>query len=173
MESRTNFDLGLYNACFNGHKELILLMLEIGASDMKDALFYACSGGQKETVSFILNENESKNLGFNKEDFEKGLRGACRGGFKDLALVMIKKGANDWESAFYGSCSYGNPEFSLWNFQQGIKLKNFNKEDLDNGLDIACKNKNKDLALLLIDQGKHFKFLSDENINLFNNTFGQ
>ena len=38
------------------------------------------------------------------------MRGAARGGHKDLAEFLISKGANDWNRNLYAACDCGNKE---------------------------------------------------------------
>ncbi len=60
---------------------------------MESRLFDYCNRYNKDKVLEILNTN------ITTEDLNQGLAGACAGGHKDLAMLMIKKGANDWYQA--------------------------------------------------------------------------
>ena len=44
----------------------------------------------------LENNIENVKLALDHVDINCGLIGACKGGHKDLALLMIEKGANDW-----------------------------------------------------------------------------
>ena len=53
-----------------------------------------------------------------------GLQGACEGGHKALALYMIQKGADDWNYGLYGACHGGSKELALYMIQKGATCCN-------------------------------------------------
>ena len=48
-----------------------------------------------------------------------GLFGACQGGNRELAELMIEKGANDWNGGLFGACRSGNRELADFMIEKG------------------------------------------------------
>ena len=44
-----------------------------------------------------------------------GLKGACKGGHKEIVNYMISKGANNWNNGLYGACKGGHIEIVDYN----------------------------------------------------------
>ena len=79
-------------------------------------------------------------------NWNDGLQGACRGGFKYLAQMMIDRGANDWNEGLWSACYGGHRDLAQWMMDLGAR-------NLDWGLLSACYGGNKDLAQWMIDLG--------------------
>ena len=52
------------------------------------SLYELCKSGDSKAVHQAIHNGAS--------DWNWGLRGACRGGHKDLVLLMVQYGAKDW-----------------------------------------------------------------------------
>jgi hypothetical protein len=55
-----NPDYGLCGACYGGHKELALLMIEKGATNMNAGLEMACIGGHKELATLMIEKGATE-----------------------------------------------------------------------------------------------------------------
>lgn len=86
-----DWDRGLGGACLGGHKELILLMKDYGATDWDSALYYACKGGHKDVVDLLIS--------YGANFWNHGFAGAKHGNQKEMMLLMVFKGASNWADA--------------------------------------------------------------------------
>ena len=91
-----NFNYGLQSACQGGHREIIQMMVNLGAREWNRGLSGACEGGFKDLVRMMID------LG--ARDWNNGLWGACREGHRELVQMMINYGADDWNEAL--QCAY-------------------------------------------------------------------
>jgi hypothetical protein len=104
----TNFNDCLMGACKGGHKTIIDLMIEKGANELSYALYGACIGGNMNIINFIITKCEPEYFGEDETShWDWGLSGACRGGHKFVAKLMIEKGAGDYHDGFREACSEG------------------------------------------------------------------
>ena len=124
----------------------------------------ACKEGDRLTVI------RSK---FNRAWLNNSLYNACRGGHKELAELMITKGASNWNYGLGGACQKGHKELaelmitkgaSNWIFCLGGACQKGHKElvelmitkGADNwnwGLCSACREGRKELVQLMILKG--------------------
>ncbi len=79
-------------------------------------------------------------------EWNMGLASACNGGHKEIALLMIEKGANDWNWRLASACYRGHKELALLMIENGANSWNW-------GLLNACLKGHKDLVLLMIEKG--------------------
>lgn len=86
-DKRYKWNIGLYQACLKGHKELVELMLEKGANNLAEGLATACGRGYKEIVELMI----EKGAGANTWDW--GLAEAFYGDYKDIVFLLLRKGA--------------------------------------------------------------------------------
>jgi ankyrin repeat protein len=118
---------GLSGACQGGHLEIVNLMIEKGANGWDEGLCGACQGGQLEMVNLMIEKGA--------DDWNMGLYSACNGGHfaygnpfcakgtkralleanarstrLEIANLMIKKGANDWNFGLRHACKNGHLE---------------------------------------------------------------
>lgn len=105
---------GLENACYSGHKDVALLVMDNVSSEYESrdpdiwerGLFSACECQNKEVgqelAHIIINKCEKKWSvkpdNFNGYIWEEGLYSACENGQVELAQLMIKKGINTWNA---------------------------------------------------------------------------
>lgn len=80
------------------------------------------------------------------EELNWGLCGACEGGNEDIAEMMIKLGANNYEMAFHGACRYAQIKMIQMLMKKGIRYVN-------SGLRVACRCGHMDVACFLIKEG--------------------
>jgi hypothetical protein len=52
---------------------------------------------------------------------DRGLKGACIGGHKELAELMIARGANDWNYGLSGACFAGHKELAEFMIARGAR----------------------------------------------------
>jgi ankyrin repeat protein len=97
-----DWDSGLYGACKGGHKDIIKLMILLGANDWNFGLYYACLNGYKDIIKLMIS------LGANEWNW--GLQSACRGGHKDIIKLLILLGANNWYLGLYHACEGGHKD---------------------------------------------------------------
>ena len=79
-------------------------------------------------------------------DKNSGLHNACKGGHKDIALLMIKNGANDLNGGLSGACVKGHKDLALFMIEIGAN-------DVNHGLKMACMEGHNDLVLAIIEKG--------------------
>src|SRR3972149_6083103 len=91
---RLDWDRGLKWACWGGaccagghcpHRDLVNLMISLGATNWNWGLECACLGGHRDLVNLMIS------LGANY--WNRGLMFACLGGHRNLVNLMIEKGA--------------------------------------------------------------------------------
>ncbi len=95
---------GLIGACEGGHLELVNMMLELGAQNYYEAIFYACKGGNIDIINIIFNSGVN--------DYNRGLYGACEGGHIEVVKMMILLGANNYNEGLRRACSYKHIEIA-------------------------------------------------------------
>jgi hypothetical protein len=76
----------------------------------------------------------------------RGLIGACLGGHKDLAELMITKGAKNLDNGLRYACERGHEDLAELMIAKGA-------DKFDWGLEGACEGGHKDLAELMIIKG--------------------
>ncbi len=79
-------------------------------------------------------------------DWDYGLYHACRGGHRELADMMIVRGANDWNWGLYGACYSGHRELVDLMIAHGAN-------DWNDGLYCACDGGHRELIELMIAHG--------------------
>ena len=79
-------------------------------------------------------------------DWDCGLYGACHGGHRDLAELMIAKGAINWDWGLGGACHGGHRDIVELMITKGAA--NWNE-----GLYGACRGGHRDMAELMIAKG--------------------
>lgn len=84
----TNFDEGLFYACHNGHLEIVQLLIENGANDFEYGLTCACRAGHMDIVRLMIDMGAT--------DFNEGLWCACLSNHIEIISLMIDKGATDF-----------------------------------------------------------------------------
>ncbi len=84
-----NFNIGLVNACYNGHLDIAILMVyrcDDKINTYNTALNNACYNGHIGIVNLLLTEGAN--------DFVGGLVNACYKQHKEIILLMINKGVD-------------------------------------------------------------------------------
>jgi hypothetical protein len=81
----------------------------------------------------------------NDSDMLEALNGACFGGQKELVLLMIQWGANNWDRGFANACLGGQREMALLMIQRGA-------HDWSRGLESACYGGHRELVDLVIQK---------------------
>lgn len=108
----------------------------------------ACRKRNHNLIEPLLKDGASVNY---------GLKGACEGGHKDIAEMMINKGAVCWNFALWGACEYGHIEMA-----QMIIDKGGDKIVVHNGVitdgwawafEIACDKGYTELVHMMIKYG--------------------
>src|SRR3989304_4980498 len=88
--NKLNWDRGLRYACEGGHRDLVDLIISLGADycGWHEGLWGACEGGYRDIVSLMIEHGAN--------NWNGGLVSACEGGHRDIVDFMIENGANDW-----------------------------------------------------------------------------
>jgi hypothetical protein len=84
-------------------------------------------------------------------DIDAGMEGACRGGHKELVLMMIEKGTKNHIQGLIGACSNGHKELAL----MIIRKCKVDRTGLYWALGAACFNGQKEIALYLAQRIGH------------------
>jgi hypothetical protein len=92
-------------------------------------------------------------------DVDEGLAGACLGGHKELALLMIQNGAIEFGWAYDMACRGGHKELALLMIQNGVL-------DLNAGMAEACFGGHRELVLFLSRKIKSSGASCDWNLGL-------
>lgn len=77
--------------------------------------------------------------------WNRGLRGACKGGHMDIINLMIKNGANDWDDGFEGACEGDRVDIAKLMVQKGAT-------HFRQGLARACENRSLKIISFLIEK---------------------
>ena len=153
-----NINFGLSRACKFNSPSLTQILIEKGACDFDWALQGAGEGGNIDMIWFLIKLNlkhiqalslstlSSLDVDDRRIKWEYGLFGACAGGHKDIAQLIINIGCNQFNFGMSGACRGGHNDFALWMIQKGAN-------SWDNGLREACCGGYKNTAELMILMG--------------------
>jgi len=130
-----NVSEGMFAAAAFGHKELVELCMNHGASDWNWGMYGAAEGGHKELVDLFIKKGAN--------EWNYGMYGAAQGGHKELVDLFIKKGANEWNYGMRGAVRGGHKEL--------VDL--FVKKGANNWNDGLFLSKTTSLKIFFIDQG--------------------
>lgn len=115
-------------ACKMGDMDEIILATENGVNDWATGLYHACEHNFTEIVEFFVSKTDKL------EDLNKGLVGACLGGYIKMIDIVVAHGANDWNSGLSAACEGGRLEVAKIMIQRGAS-------NFDEGLYNACLGK--------------------------------
>lgn len=96
-----------YQACFEGHQDLVGWMIDVLRIDVHGGLRSACLGGHQDFVKWLMNVKGATCV-FN------GIEGACFGGHQDLAEWLIDVKKADVNDALRSACSGGHQDLAEW-----------------------------------------------------------
>jgi len=91
----TDWNGGLYVACFHGHVATAELMIAHGATDLDKGLIIACINKHKPIAELMIAHGATK--------FDDGLYYASRHGHFEITELLIAHGVTNWDVA----CKYG------------------------------------------------------------------
>lgn len=147
---------GLYGACENGSLKLVKMLIQRGANDWGNGLYWACKGKRDnpKLVKLLL-ENATVEYG---KDFmwQNAFNSACGNGFLKSAKIILKMAVSDKSqliNCFKKACETDNIEIVR------LLMKKINHQDAWNaniwnfGLLSACNTYNLELAELMIQNG--------------------
>ena len=80
------------HAAQSGHKDIVELMIEKGATDFNRAMKWAAVDGNKDIVELMIQKGAT--------NFDETMKWAAHTGQKDIVELMIQKGATGFERAF-------------------------------------------------------------------------
>lgn len=127
----------LDKACEGGHRDLVDLIcvnIEKGVNDCNKVFYGSCCGsGSDSGIGGIYYWN-------------MGLYGACHGGHRDLAELMIERGSKYWNLGLMGACQGGHRDLVDLMIEKGAR-------DWNLGLQHARMNGHPDLVNLMIEMG--------------------
>ena len=133
-----NMNGGLYVGCRTSDIGLVKLMIKRGANDWNVGLYEACLG---KGISIKLIAK------INNWPFLMALPNCPSDlGHMKIVRLMIKKGANDWDSGLYGACFSCNMKIVKLMIRRGA-------DDWDWGLANACRFGNMRIVKLMIEKG--------------------
>lgn len=142
-----NYNEYMFDACIYGRTNIVKLMIEYGADNWNDGLYYACKCGGDSGVEIIkLMVQHGAN------DWNKGLRGSQKGNSVKTAELMIQYGANNFEEILEACGTICRTK----GYQDNIKIAELMiqyTDRLDKGLTAACKGNNVELLKLMIQCG--------------------
>lgn len=183
------FNECLDGACAGGHKHIIKFALDNGADNYNESMCSACAYGQIEFVKLmihyganVININEGfrsacgaynprhKNkiieiiklmIDYGADDYNGGMRRACREGYIDIINIMIGYGANDYNGGMLMACEHSRTEVVNYMITLGSNAWN-------EGLRISWGQKNIHLMNLMVSKGAtNLELLDSIDINNF------
>lgn len=86
-----------------------------------------------EYINRYIGTNKTVNIKCLIEYWNHALRGACYGGYLNMILLALRKGANDFNGGLIEACSAGNYNIAKWMIIKGAS-------NIDSGLKHAMKN---------------------------------
>ncbi len=154
------FEIGLLHAGESGRKDIIDLMITLGAIHLSQGLYGACSQGHVDLVNYILTKHNyfghnnyaghGKRFGNNTDivccNVDYGLSGACFGNQMDILNRMISIGAQDWNGGLAAACRGGHKHIVNRMITEGAT-------DWNSGLFGACEGGHIDIVDLMISKG--------------------
>ena len=117
INEQVDWNYGLEGACQGGHENLVLFMIEKGATAWNRGLYCACQGGHKDLALLMIKKGA--------DDLNDGLYAACLRGHKDLVYLMIEKGANYFTYGSYGAFKGGHRELRLLMIEKGADIDRY------------------------------------------------
>jgi hypothetical protein len=88
-KSNNDVDTAMELAANGGHRDLVDLFIQRGATNWKWGMYRAAEGGHRDLVDFFIKKGAT--------DWNWGMSGAAEGGHRDLVDFFIQKGANTWD----------------------------------------------------------------------------
>jgi len=111
----------------------------------------ACRYRNYQQIESLLKDGASVNYGLN---------GACEGGHKDIAQMMIDKGAICWNFALWGACEYGQIEMAQMIIDKGgdkiVQSDGVITDGWKWGFEIACGKGYAVLMHLMVKYGSDY-----------------
>ena len=97
-----NINTALARAADGGHRDIVELMIEKGATRLCliFALSCAAQGGHRDIIGLLIEKGAN--------DFNSALCMAAAGGHRDIVELMIEKGATDFNWALYRAAEGGH-----------------------------------------------------------------
>lgn len=80
-----NWDQALYYACVSGSKDLVELLIKMGAKNFNFGLISAAGHNQSELTELLIEKGA--------DDLDHGLAWGCTAGHKDICNLIITRGA--------------------------------------------------------------------------------
>lgn len=156
----------LYIACKEGHKDIMLLLLEHGANMQKcrtdnggSYLHTACQNGHLEIVEFFIKPR----LDINQCTTDKGLSPlyiACKNGYTNIVKLLLSNNADInmcttdiGASPLYVACYHGHTEIVEVLLKNGAEIDKRTSCNTFSPLLIACLNSHTDIVRLLLNNG--------------------
>jgi hypothetical protein len=120
--------------------------------------FYSiCRRGNIDEVNEFIKKNK------NTVNYNWGLVGACECDHIEIVLLMISLRAVCWEQGLYRACCRGNKELALLMISWGNNNFPPNSEVWNEGLRYAYYTGHEELALLMIEKGAAINIKLDIN----------
>lgn len=154
----TNWNAAFKVACEKGHIDVMKLILD-QVIDFSSMLRLACENGHKEIVQIIIDRRtDVANV---KKWLNKGLYGACLGGHEELVNLMIRYGANDWQSGLFAACYGGHLEIVNLMIWCGA-------DNWCYGFSGACAGGHRELINLMFNKGARYHQKYDDDVEHWN-----
>ena len=99
-----------------GYQDIIDLLIDLGVDDFSEALYAAARQGDMKKINYLISRSK-QNINWNS-----GLAGAARGGFRPIIDFMIEKGASDLDRAVSAAASGGHLSIVEYLISRGGKV---------------------------------------------------
>ena len=103
-------------------------MIDRGATDLVSAPDGPCRRGRIELLNWLIQNMEQRRMHCSVSDWNRGLYAACIGGHKDIAVIMIRKGAKNFNMGLRLACIYGHKDLVELMITNGAWALNSNLE---------------------------------------------
>ncbi len=150
INTKIDWNWGLFYACEGGHESIVKLMIEKGANDWNEGLSSGCRGGHESIVKLMIEKGAN--------NWNNALNNACKGGNIDIVKLMIEKGANDWNWKLFYACEGGHESIVKLMIEKGAN--NWNS-----GLSSGCRGGHESIVKLMIEKGATQCFCCNKSIN--------
>lgn len=146
----------LAGACHGGNYRLVSLLLDNGADQVNDGLILALSITFNNALQQVPNTNKDEyhdvvalllqQDSITTLTLSTGLNLACALGRLNTVLLLIKYGADAWNSGLHYACQYGHYDIAKLMIDKGA-------DTLNAGLSTALLHRHYDIAILLVERG--------------------
>lgn len=154
LSQMVNMKLLLTYACSNGNQEVVSFLIENGATDFVNGLHYACKNGKPHIVKYLFSIMQSQ-LPLPTHALRSLLTWACESGNMECVNILLNHGVGLNNNCFYYALSSKNMEMIDFCYRQTIT----DQLDWDYALSTACASCHVPSVKFVVEKGNtHLDF---------------